>query len=151
MNIGENIKKYRKLNKITQLDLSKAINKSVSTIQKYESDSVQPSFEVLEEIAKALKCQYTDLTISDEDWKIFSEMDEKEEMVESINNITYINGMYITADYIAQFEGDKTFDGVTVKYQNKNFKLTEKEYYKLADRIIESITVNILASKEYKK
>lgn len=150
MNIGENIKKYRKLNGITQIDLSKSIGKSVSTIQKYESNTVQPTLDVIEDIARVLKCEYTDIAISEEDWSRFTEMDKKEEMVKSINDITYVNEMYITPNYISRFEGDKTFDGVTIKYKNKTFKLTEKEYYKLADRIIESVTIDVLAAKEYK-
>lgn len=151
MSIGENIKKYRKNMKITQKQLAEKINKQDRTIQKYEKGDIIPPVPVLEEIAKVLNCKYVDLAISEDDWKRFSEMNEKEEMVKSINNITYINEMYVTPNYIAQFEGDKTFDGITVKYQNKTFALTEKEYYELVDRIIESVTVNILASKEYKK
>lgn len=151
MSIGENIKKYRKNMKITQKQLAEKINKQDRTIQKYEKGDIIPPVPVLEEISKVLNCEYVDLAISENDWKRFSEMNEKEEMVKSINNITYINEMYVTPNYIAQFEGDKTFDGITVKYQNKTFTLTEKEYYELVDRIIESVTVNILASKEYKK
>lgn len=151
MNISENIRKYRKQANLTQKQLAEKIDKKEITIRRYEKGDIIPPVPVLEDIAKALNCQYTDLTISNEDWNRFSEMEEKEGMVQAINDITYVNGMYITPNYIAQFEGDKTFDGITVEYQNKTFKLTEKEYYKLADRIIEAITVNVLASKEYKK
>lgn len=54
MNIGDNIKKYRKLKGFTQIDLSKLIEKSVSTIQKYESNSVKPDINTIKNIAQEL-------------------------------------------------------------------------------------------------
>lgn len=54
MNIGDNIKKYRKLKGLTQTDLSKLIEKSVSTIQKYESNSVKPDINIIKNIAREL-------------------------------------------------------------------------------------------------
>lgn len=43
------------------------------------------------------------------------------------------------------------FDGVLVTYNDKQFKISADEYYKLAERIIESVAVNILAAETYKK
>ena len=39
MAIGDNIKKYRKINKMTQTELANKLNKSLRTIQKYESNT----------------------------------------------------------------------------------------------------------------
>lgn len=54
MSIGENIKNIRKNKKIKQIDLASNIKKSVRMLQKYENDSVTPSFDILKDIANAL-------------------------------------------------------------------------------------------------
>lgn len=56
MNIGENIKKYRKEKNMTQQQLANAINKSKSTIEKYEANKIKSiSFDTLENIATTLQ------------------------------------------------------------------------------------------------
>ena len=61
MNIGDNIKKYRKLARITQVQLAEKIQKSESTVRKYEANNVKPDFAVLNDIADALGCTLMDL------------------------------------------------------------------------------------------
>lgn len=151
MSISDNIKKYRKEKKLTQKQLGDMIEKKEITIRRYEKGDIIPPIPVIEDIAKALDCQYADIAISEEDWKRFSDWSDKEEMVKSINNITYKKDMYITPNYIQMFEDDKTFDGVTIKYKDKVFTLTSMEYYKLADKIIESVVMNVLAAKAEKE
>ena len=54
MNIGDKLKLLRQSKKITQIELAKLLNKSVSTIQKYESNKVLPSINILQEISQKL-------------------------------------------------------------------------------------------------
>lgn len=54
VSIGENIKIYRKRKKKTQKEISDIIGKSARMLQKYESNEVTPSLEVIDDIAKAL-------------------------------------------------------------------------------------------------
>lgn len=54
MNIGENIKKYRKLRNITQKQLAKDIDKSEITIRKYENNDTNPPLNIIYKIADAL-------------------------------------------------------------------------------------------------
>jgi len=61
LNIGENIKKYRKEKKITQTKLAALIAKSESTIQKYEGGSVVPDIVTLTKIAAVLGKSINDL------------------------------------------------------------------------------------------
>lgn len=61
MSIGANIKKTRKKNKMTQVQLASKLNKSESIIRKYESNSVTPSLYVLNQIAKIFNCNLEDL------------------------------------------------------------------------------------------
>ena len=62
MTIGDNIKKYRKQNKISQAKLSELIGKSKSSIEKYEANKITPSISVLNDIASALNITINDLT-----------------------------------------------------------------------------------------
>ncbi len=61
MNIGHNIKKYRKRACITQVQLAEKVNKSVSTIQKYELNTVKPNITIITKIADVLNCTVNDL------------------------------------------------------------------------------------------
>ena len=54
MSIGDNIKRFRKENEITQKQLAKLIGKSKSSIEKYEANDVNLSVKVLNDISKAL-------------------------------------------------------------------------------------------------
>ena len=65
MSIGNNIKKYRKYAHLTQIQLAQKINKSESTIQKYEANNVKPDFSVLKDIAEALDVSIIDLIKDD--------------------------------------------------------------------------------------
>lgn len=55
MNIGEIIKANRKAEGLTQAELAELVGVSQSTIGKYETGDNEPSFEMVEKIAKALK------------------------------------------------------------------------------------------------
>ena len=52
MSVGSNIQKFRKQHKLTQKEFAKLLSKSLSTIQKYESDNVSPNLETINDIAK---------------------------------------------------------------------------------------------------
>lgn len=51
MSIGDNIKRYRRANKMTQTELANKLNKSLRTIQKYEANTINPPTKVIREIA----------------------------------------------------------------------------------------------------
>lgn len=55
MDIGSNIKKFRKLKKLTQRELAEKINKSTITVRKYESNDINVPIDVLGEIATLLE------------------------------------------------------------------------------------------------
>ena len=61
MNLGDNIKELRKKKKITQNEFAKKINKSESTVQKYESGSVTPDIKTLNKIAGILEVPFNEL------------------------------------------------------------------------------------------
>lgn len=67
MSVGENIKKYRKENKLTQKQLAGEIGLSEITIRRYEKEERPPTIEVLNKIATALEIPLYKLTSSNEE------------------------------------------------------------------------------------
>ena len=61
MNVGNQIKKYRKEKGITQQRLSEISGINLSTIKKYEINNRNPKLQSLEKIAKALDVRVSDI------------------------------------------------------------------------------------------
>lgn len=61
MNLGENIKKYRKQKGLTQKELASKVGVTASTITKYEKGDLQPNLDTIKEIAKALDISYVEI------------------------------------------------------------------------------------------
>lgn len=72
--VGSQIKMFRKIKKMTIDDLAKIINKSKSTVSKYESGEISIDIVTLHDIARALNINMINLTDYEED-----ERDETEE------------------------------------------------------------------------
>lgn len=68
MTIGEKIKIYRNIAKLTQEQLAKKTNLSRSYIADIERDRYNPSFETLKNIAKALNVPLSKLSDDEEDF-----------------------------------------------------------------------------------
>ena len=66
MDIGQKIKKYRKLNKLTQKELGEKIGKNERSIRGYEAGNVIPPFKVIKRIVEVLDIRMIDLVGSDE-------------------------------------------------------------------------------------
>ncbi len=66
MNIGENIKKYRKALNISQKDLANKLNMPISTLANYENNHREPNIETLNKIATALGVTINDLVKNEE-------------------------------------------------------------------------------------
>lgn len=75
MNISDNIKRYRKEKGLTQKELAEKLDKSIRMIQKYESGEVEPSIEVLNEIANVLGTDFFEF-LNSNDSKINMNWDE---------------------------------------------------------------------------
>lgn len=62
MNLGENIKQFRKMGRLTQSDLAKEIGIPRATLQKYESGSIQNvPLPIITAIGEALEVSPCDL------------------------------------------------------------------------------------------
>lgn len=68
MNIGENLKRIRKDNKMTQEDFGRLVGLSTNTVQRYELGKRQPTIEIINRIAEALGVSSADILYpTDED------------------------------------------------------------------------------------
>lgn len=74
MSIGDNIRRYRRQNKMTQIDLANKINKSLRTIQKYEANETKPSAKVLRDISDIFNIYIEDLTNEGDRTDIYSDV-----------------------------------------------------------------------------
>lgn len=61
VSIGDNIRKYRKIGKLTQKDLGEAIGISNTYLSDIETGRTNPSIKTLKKIAKALDISYIEL------------------------------------------------------------------------------------------
>lgn len=60
MNIGENIKKYRKMNKMTQAELAAAIGAGVHTVKMWEAGKYTPSVKNVSEMCRVFQVPISD-------------------------------------------------------------------------------------------
>lgn len=145
MNIGDNIKKYRKIAGITQVKLAKEINKSESTIRKYEANDVKPDFATLDNIAEALGCTLYDLTMNTDKLKNDVNLIESEKY---IIELAEKNNIKINEEYDNDGDGEY-LRHVYIKFENKEFRLSATEFHELSQRIIDSLITNIVAAENY--
>ena len=61
MNVGENIRKYRKDKGMTQKELGDLLGKTQRTIQAYEKDEVIPPLSVINKLSEIFDIDYADL------------------------------------------------------------------------------------------
>lgn len=147
MNIGENIKKFRKLEGLTQKQLGELIGKSTITIRKYEANDVQVSMEVLHDISKVLNTPMVMFLNNEADKhgyspehttiKSFASKPEYFEFIQNkINEYGLIDFTYEAIVnllfYIKQYDIAENLDDETYKYLlGKVCDLLEFEVYKL--------------------
>lgn len=82
MSLGESIRTFRNIKKMSRKELGERIERSQHSIKKYELGEVTPSLEVIEDIAKALGIERWDLIVGSKEGKT-----KKEYREEAVNNI----------------------------------------------------------------
>ncbi|EKC77634.1 protein containing Helix-turn-helix type 3 domain protein, partial [human gut metagenome] len=66
MKVGNKIKEYRELNKMTQKDIAEILRVEPATISKYEAGTIEPSIESLKRLAETFNITVDEL-IKDEE------------------------------------------------------------------------------------
>lgn len=117
MNIGDNIKKYRKLAHITQVQLAQKVNKSESTIRKYEANNVKPDFSVLDDIANILGCTLIDL------------INNTDMPVDSASKADYLEQYIKSLGY--EIDGDLSEGYLVINAPDGTYEITKKDLEEL--------------------
>lgn len=121
MTIGDNIKKYRKLARMTQVELAQKINKSESTIRKYESNNVKPDFSVLDDIANVLGCTLIDL------------VNTTDMSIDSISKSYYLEQYINSLGY--EITGNESEGYLIINALDGTYEITEKDLEELETTI----------------
>lgn len=121
MTIGDNIKKYRKLARMTQVELAQKINKSESTIRKYEANNVKPDFSVLDDIANVLGCTLIDL------------VNTTDMSIDSISKSYYLEQYINSLGY--EITGNESEGYLIIKALDGTYEITEKDLEELETTI----------------
>ena len=70
MSIGNKIKEYRGLNKMTQKDIAEILGVEPATISKYEAGTIEPSIESLKRLAETFNITVDELIKDEEKFDI---------------------------------------------------------------------------------
>lgn len=143
--IGKNVTKYREALSISQRELARRVGISGQMVSKIENDLTNPSMETLNKIAIALNCTIYDLTLDPE---------ELQKDVKTLESEKHILELAEKCGFTLEKEYDDDGDGeylryVHISFNDKTFKLRGHEFQELSKRILDSITINILASENY--
>jgi len=121
LTIGDNIKKYRKLARMTQVELAQKINKSESTIRKYEANNVKPDFSVLDDIANVLGCTLIDL------------VNTTDMSIDSISKSYYLEQYINSLGY--EITGNESEGYLIINALDGTYEITEKDLEELETTI----------------
>lgn len=97
MTLGDNIKRFRKQNNLTQKELGELIGKSTISIRKYESNDISPSIKVLNDISKVLNTSIGNLTRPKKGFK-YCGFDIVDDNFNPINDSTIDIGLLLGAN-----------------------------------------------------
>ena len=138
MSIGDRIKKFRKENRLTQIELAKSANISRSYLADIENNRYNASVDVLKAIAAALDISLSEIlddsinnTLTIKDNTCITN-DLKKIMDEFRNNTdgtAYYNGQELDESYLDLIESAMKIAIEQIKLKNKD-KYTPKKYKK---------------------
>lgn len=126
MEIGNNIRKYRKLKGLTQKELALSIGLTAPTITKYENNSLKPDIQTLIKISTTLGITLQQLV----DVSLIVNA-QKMEIYNLIEEILF------NLDYCITDNFDD--DTITLQYNNSSFKITRDKLDKLEEDIVDYI------------
>ena len=141
MSVGNKIKKYRELNKMTQKDISEILEVEPGTISKYESGIIEPNIESLKRLAQIFNTTVDELVNDEEKFDIskinvLEILREQKEM--KLKGNLYHNTQIKFAYNTNHIEGSKLTEDQTVYIYETNTILFEKETIANVDDILET-------------
>ena len=143
MNLGDNIKKYREENKMTQRDIAEILKVEPGTVSKYESGMIEPNIDSIKRLAKTFGVTIDELLKDDEENIDISRINlleilrEQKEM--KLNGNLYHNTQIMFAYNTNHIEGSKLTEDQTRYIYETNTILFEGETVANVDDILETI------------
>lgn len=127
--IGQNIKVCRKQRRLTQEQLAKSINRTISSIQKYESGETEVPRSILERIADVLDCRITELL---DDFSAMNWEDNRDSAIFSL-----LESIGCKATWSADL------DIVTIVWKGVNYSVSSIDFLGFLEDIEDSVTDTI--------
>lgn len=143
MKLGDNIKKYREENKMTQRDIAEILKVEPGTVSKYESGMIEPNIDSIKRLAKTFGVTIDELLKYDEENIDISRINlleilrEQKEM--KLNGNLYHNTQIMFAYNTNHIEGSKLTEDQTRYIYETNTILFEGETVANVDDILETI------------
>ena len=141
MSIGNKIKEYRELNKMTQKDIAEILEVEPGTISKYESGMIEPNIKSLKRLAETFNITVDEL-IKDQEKLDITQINvleilrEQKEM--GLKGNLYHNTQIIFAYNTNHIEGSKLTEEQTRYIYETNTLLAEKDSITDLDDILET-------------
>lgn len=147
MNIGENIRKFRKAANLTQKELAQRCGYATGTIQQYELKKREPRLEQIRTIADVLKIPISSLLDGVDYSTIHSDFEVEYSRLEK-RRLQYLQSL----GYKIDLHPDCSFDIYCEGYKYSIPHKSPQEYYDLICEVIDSAASNILEQiiAEYK-
>lgn len=142
MGIGNKIKEYRELNKMTQNDVAEILGVKPGTISKYELDIAEPNIESLKKLAEIFNVSVDELINDNQEFfdiskiNILEVLREQKEM--QLKGNLYHNTQVIFAYNTNHIEGSKLTEDQTRYIYETNSILFEGETVASVDDILET-------------
>ena len=141
MSIGNKIKEYRELNKMTQKDIAEILEVEPGTISKYESGIIEPNIESLKRLAETFNITVDELIKDEEKFdvtkiNILEILREQKEM--GLKGNLYHNTQIVFAYNTNHIEGSKLTQDQTKYIFETNTVLFESETVVRVDDILET-------------
>lgn len=144
MNIGENIKKYRKMRGLTQRKLAELCGLATGTIQQYELGKRTPNIDTIIKISEKLEVTVDNLMSQFE----FMSPDELHDYLEADTEFTNAWDNFLITNNIHFMSFEKNgIHGILLTFTdtNESYFLTKEQAEKLPELSIEQIKILIKA------
>lgn len=106
LDIGNNIKKMRKLSGLTQKQLAEKLEVNINTIQNYENGRRKPSFEMISRITEVLQCAPMDIITFRDYEKIDKRQKQEITQRDIVGTIGKISGMLSSGTHYKDIENE---------------------------------------------
>lgn len=141
MSIGNKIKEYRELNKMTQKDIAEILEVEPGTISKYETGMIEPNIESLKRLAETFSITVDELIKDEKNFdvtkiNVLEVLREQKEM--GLKGNLYHNTQIIFAYNTNHIEGSKLTEDQTRYIYETNTILFEGQTVASVDDIVET-------------